>query len=172
MLVTRYDSSSDMEEPRPATRALMPRFTYDELPEFIRTVKLDLAKHRRAWKYERGKMPVEDALELLDASPQPDSAFDTWHLSVRDTLLEQATQWHQQRQAGAAQPVPLDGESLIEYYFSLLETRFEPHKKRGKLRPARGVSAAVSVQGTTALQVHHFGAVQSGDRGALCGPAR
>jgi len=109
------------------------RFSYEEVGAFRLEVLGALQRHRRAWRLQRGEVPVDDALEILDALPGPDSRFARWHQGLRPNLVIQATQWAAERGQGAAAPSPLCEDALVEFYLAKLEKHFEPHKQRGKL---------------------------------------
>ena len=110
----------------------MPLFTYEEVPAYKQEAQARMERHRRSWKRKHGDVPVEDGLDILDLLPQPESSFDTWHQMKRPTLVADAEAWHAQQQAGVAAVRPLCGESLLQYYYTLLDAHFEPHKRHGK----------------------------------------
>ena len=113
--------------------AVFPHFTYEEMGVFRLEVLAALQRHRRAWRIPRGEVPVADALEILDALPTPESRFEVWHLNLKDSLEEEASQWNQERNPGTTGRNAICGETLIEFYIWKLDKQFEPYKQRGKL---------------------------------------
>lgn len=101
-----------------------------------------MQRHRRAWRLQRGEVPVADALEILDALPSPDSCFSRLHQSLRTRLASEAAQWNTERQAGAAGPTALCGDTLVKFYLGKLDKHFEPYKQRGKLPEYEALSQA------------------------------
>ena len=100
----------------------MPTFAYDELPTFKHEAKQELIRHRQRLRLANGATVVADMVDILDAMPLPESTFEMWHKAKSPTLVADATAWHAARQqAAGGVAAALNGEALLEYYFSLLD---------------------------------------------------
>lgn len=76
----------------------------------------------------KGTVPVADILDILDSFPLPDSRYEQWYHGKQE-LVQEATGWYRKQQVVATGPIPLHGEALLGYFFTLLEAEFEPDQQ-------------------------------------------
>ena len=110
-------------------RATMKSFSHEHFPAFQQAAARAMSMVRSHFRYQRGKVPVEEALDLICSFPTPETPYDTWHQLAMLTLVQDATDVCCESSSGAS----LDGETLLNYYMSLLKKHFEPQRCNAKL---------------------------------------
>lgn len=69
-------------------------------------------------------------LGILNSFPMPECRYNQWYRIKRERLVTKATTWHRDQQAGALSPTPLHEEAILNYYFTLLDTKTETDRDR------------------------------------------
>ncbi|GIL84968.1 hypothetical protein Vretifemale_13607, partial [Volvox reticuliferus] len=111
--------------------AQMPKFTHEHLPAFRAAAHRAMSHLRGRFRYQRGQVPLEDAIDLLDGFPTPETPFYTWHKAFMRDAKDNATRWL--RDKSGKPDAQLDGESMLEYYLERLDSHFEPQRRNAKL---------------------------------------
>ncbi|PNH10929.1 hypothetical protein TSOC_002303 [Tetrabaena socialis] len=108
-------------------------------------------------------------MELLQGLPIPRSSLDVWWLNEEPTIVAAATAWHTNEQVrkgvNAAAILPLDGQTLFNFYLARLEAYFAKDRKDEallnfkQLRQAKDGSPSMFLRAMRLLEPQLGGAI-------------
>ncbi|PNH00704.1 hypothetical protein TSOC_013459, partial [Tetrabaena socialis] len=111
-------------------------------------------------------VPIPETMELLQGLPIPRSSLDVWWLNEEPTIVAAATAWHTNEQVrNAAAILPLDGQTLFNFYLARLEASFAKDRKNEallnfkQLRQAKDGSPSMFLRAMRLLEPQLGGAI-------------
>ncbi|PNH08950.1 hypothetical protein TSOC_004454 [Tetrabaena socialis] len=120
-------------------------------------------------KFSMSSVPIPETLELLQGLPIPCSHLDVWWLNEEPTIVAAATTWYTAEQVrkgvAAAAVLPLDGQTLFNFYLSRLDTYFAKDRKNEallnfkQLRQAKDGSPSMFLRAMKLLEPQLGGAI-------------
>ncbi|GIL47324.1 hypothetical protein Vafri_4172 [Volvox africanus] len=122
-----FDFDFEMGFPLP----VMPTFSPKHFPAFKTVAIQAMQMMRLCFRFQEGKVPVEETIDLLSIFPEPNTTYDLWHQSIMKDLKKNAATWL--REKTGIPSLELDGESLMTYYLEMLDEYFEPERRRMSL---------------------------------------
>ncbi|GIL69519.1 hypothetical protein Vretimale_13616 [Volvox reticuliferus] len=128
--VEDFDYEADIYEMETVALSSMSKFSHEQLPAFKAAANRVMTNFRILLRYQKGHVPVDDAIDILNGFPTPETPYDLWHQSTMEEVKSAATIWLREKTGDPS--VELDGESLLAFYLESLEKHFEPQRRRAK----------------------------------------